>query len=153
MRTVDFLDAIKTRYNLPSDYAIQKVLGIHRSTISTYRTKDHAFDDEIAVKVAHVLDLPEGYVLACCHRERSKSPTVKKAWGAIAVKLMSLTLLISSGFSIPTPGVASVSDLTSLYIMRNCIIINSYIIVFFRHLFCFSLKQLHFQQLSSYSTS
>lgn len=35
--TVEFLDAVKARRDLPSDYAAAKVLGVTRAAVSRYR--------------------------------------------------------------------------------------------------------------------
>lgn len=84
MKTVDFLDAIKERYQLPSDYAAAALLGVSRARISTYRTDKAAMGEEIAPKVAELLGLDAGYVLACLQAERSRDPATKKLWEGAA---------------------------------------------------------------------
>lgn len=85
MKTIEFLDAVKERHNLTSDYQLAKFLKIRQSGISHYRTGKGGFDDEVAIKIAGVLDMPAGYVLACAHAEReAKRPKVRDAWEKLA---------------------------------------------------------------------
>lgn len=88
MKTVEFFDAIRARYNLPSDYATAEKIGFTRQMISRYRGKDgEAFGDETALKVAELLNLDPAYVLACVHAERAKNLNVKTVWAQIAARL------------------------------------------------------------------
>lgn len=87
MKTVDFLDAVKARHNLPSDYALAKFMGLTQSQISRYRNKPEYFGDAVALKVAELLDLPADYVLACSHAERATDAEISKVWAGMAEKL------------------------------------------------------------------
>lgn len=85
--TVDFLDALKARHDLKSDYALAKLLGTSRSVVSRYRTGTDTFGEEMALKVAALLDTPAGYILSCIAEERTKCPQVKAAWRKVAEAL------------------------------------------------------------------
>lgn len=87
MKTVDFLDAVKARHNLPSDYALAKFMGLTQSQISRYRNKPEYFGDAVALKVAELLELPADYVLACAHAERATDSEISKVWTGMADKL------------------------------------------------------------------
>lgn len=39
MRTADFLDALRSRYAIPSDYALAPMLGVTRQQVSRYRAQ------------------------------------------------------------------------------------------------------------------
>ena len=78
--TVEFLDAVKNRYHLPSDYALANKLGITRSGVSKFRLGKDKLGDQTALKIAELLEIEPGYVLACIAAERSKDERVKKAW-------------------------------------------------------------------------
>lgn len=80
MKTVNFLDAIKTRYRLPSDYALAHFLGVSKAVISSYRVRKSRLDDAIALKVAKLLELDPGYVAACIHAERARRDDVREMW-------------------------------------------------------------------------
>ena len=118
--TVEFLDALKVRYNLPSDYKLAKFLIIGQQTISNYRQKGHAFDDAIALKVAELLELPPGHVLACIHEERSKRPQVKAAWHQVARALAPAVLVFLAGALGAHPQITQGSDLIQAQLCILC---------------------------------
>ena len=83
MNTNELLDAVKARYNLPSDYALARdALKMHPNSIRTLR--ERGLSDERALQIAELLDIPPGEVLASIHAERARTPAVKEAWKKIA---------------------------------------------------------------------
>jgi hypothetical protein len=80
MNTPEYLDAVRKKLGLPSDYALQKPLGLSKSQLSRYRTGLDSFSDAVALQIAEILDIPPAKVLLDCHIERSKVPAVKAAW-------------------------------------------------------------------------
>jgi len=80
MNTPEYLDAVRKKLGLPSDYALQKPLGLSKSQLSRYRSGLDTLSDAVAVHIAEILDIPVGKVLLDCHIERSKIPAVKAAW-------------------------------------------------------------------------
>jgi transcriptional regulator with XRE-family HTH domain len=80
MNTNDYLDAVRVKRDLPSDYAAAKLLGITRQTISGYRNGGKQFDDAIACRVAEVLGIHPGLVMLDMHRERAKTPQERSVW-------------------------------------------------------------------------
>jgi len=82
--TQEYLDAIKARYDLRSDYRLAKFMGITHQAVTQYRTKGTTFSDEVALKVAELLELPEGKVLADMQAERARSERVKAVWRMLA---------------------------------------------------------------------
>lgn len=101
--TVEFLDALKARHGLSTDYKLAKFLHIRQQAISNYRIGKQHFGDEVAIMIAAQLDLDPGYVLACIHEERTKRPQVKAAWRQVARALASgeNSLLTSSPSDTP----------------------------------------------------
>lgn len=99
--TTDFLDEVKAKHGLTSDYQLSKKLGCTCSTISGYRAGRSRMDDEMACKVAALLGIEAGYVLACIASERSKSPIVKKAWEWTAQHLGGLAAVLAIVAMIP----------------------------------------------------
>ena len=81
--TLEYIDAVKMRRDLPSDYAIAKLLGVSRQAVSQYRQGKAAFDDLTAVRVAEILDINPMEVIAAANRERAKSEEVKRVWSSI----------------------------------------------------------------------
>jgi hypothetical protein len=87
MRTLDLIDALKRHRKIPSDYACAQTLGITRSELSKYRHGKAYLGDETAVKVADMLGLDAGYVMACMHAERASNPEIKVRWEGVAARL------------------------------------------------------------------
>ncbi len=88
--TVDFLNAVMKKNGITSDNQLSIFLGCTRSSISGYRHKKSFLDDEIAFKVAKLLDLDPGYVLSCIASERARKPELKAAWKHAAEVLQGL---------------------------------------------------------------
>lgn len=72
MGTIDYLDALRVRLGLPSDYALAKRLGVRPSCISNYRTKTSVFDSAIALKVADLLGRDRAEVYLDIEAERAE---------------------------------------------------------------------------------
>lgn len=83
-RTADFLDAIRVRYGLTSDYQLAKRLGVTHGAISHYRAGRSQLDDAMAIRVAGLLDLDPGYVVSCAHAERAKDDETRAMWTQLA---------------------------------------------------------------------
>lgn len=104
MKAGNWIDKVKTEMKLPSDYAVAKMLGLSRFTVSGYRQRpDATLDEDIAIKVAEVLHLnPAGIVLDQV-AERSKNDVVRSTLSAEAARLCILckvavaTVLIAAG--------------------------------------------------------
>lgn len=126
MTTCELLDAVKARYKLPSDYALAHFMGIARSGISSYRSGKTKLDDSIAIKVAKVLELDPGHVLACIHAERARRDDVREIWQktAKALKrsvgaLLVCLLFYSAGGQNALASTAYAGKLPTLIIMLN----------------------------------
>ncbi|WP_395137284.1 DUF3693 domain-containing protein [Schlegelella aquatica] len=85
--TVEFIDAVKVRYDLPSDYAAAGLIGLTRSQVSKYRKGKDYFGDETCARVAELLEEDPAYVMACVHAERASSDVVRRVWEKLAKKL------------------------------------------------------------------
>ncbi len=122
--TADYLDALRARFNVPSDYGLQTATGWHRQQISRYRTQKGTFDDDTAQRIAAWLELPLEKVLMDMNAQRAKRPEVKKAWqraaAALGTGVTALFLLVISY----TPGVgleviSASADTTGIHIIRT----------------------------------
>lgn len=123
MKAADWIDRIKVK-NGWSDYRVAKTLGFSANTISTYRKSGGPMDENIAIKVAHELEVNPAIVLADQAMERAKDGEARTAWNEILERLggMAAACLIGVGISAaPAPAQATTSPLVdSLYIMlRN----------------------------------
>lgn len=85
MNTIQLLERFKAYFRLNSDYQAAQKLGIPPQTIGRWR-KGGTVDDLYAVKMAELLNLNVGAVLAEIHAERSKCPAAAAALRALARK-------------------------------------------------------------------
>ena len=80
MNSAQFLDKVKARHALTSDYQVAKYLGLSPNRISMYRRGKREFDELTCMKVAHALDEHALYVMASIQGERAKDSEVKRVW-------------------------------------------------------------------------
>ncbi|RQX89622.1 helix-turn-helix domain-containing protein [Burkholderia stagnalis] len=78
--TSEWLDALKARLALPSDYAVAKILGVTRQRVSSWRNGRATFEDDVAFRVAELLEINPLEVLVSNRAERSKSEDQRHAW-------------------------------------------------------------------------
>lgn len=86
MNTIEFLDAVKMRRGITSDYALAKVLGISQQAVSSYRAGRSRIDDDVALTVAEVLEIHPMQVIAAANAERAKTPEAKARWESLMEK-------------------------------------------------------------------
>lgn len=85
--TIEYLEQLKIKANVSSDYALSKMLDISRSAVSNYRNGKSSFDDETCLKVASILEIEPIEVLINIHVERSTNPLVKDAFAEMLEKV------------------------------------------------------------------
>lgn len=88
MKTVEYLDTVRTVFQLTSDYQLAKKLSISSSRLGNYRSGRNVIDDEMAVKIALLLDLNPLQVLADAHSERAErkgDELMHEFWNSIAL--------------------------------------------------------------------
>jgi predicted transcriptional regulator len=77
------LNRIKQELDLPSDYALAKVLGVGQSCITNYRKNRSNFDDSKAFRAAKLIKLNPRELLARLHKERAKSDDEFYQWDKV----------------------------------------------------------------------
>ena len=90
MRTIDYLDAVKARFCLPSDYKLAEKLGLTRSHISKLRLDKSHLGDDTAIYVAKLLQIEPIKVVAHANIERSQranDPERLQMWTDLSEKL------------------------------------------------------------------
>src|SRR6266702_7659586 len=93
--TVQFLDAVRVRHSLTSDYQLGKLLGVSHARISNYRVGRNMMDEAMCLKIAAALSLDDpGEVLVAIAHEREKRPEVKRAWERVAKRLAASTAAV-----------------------------------------------------------
>lgn len=125
--TVELLNEVKTRYQLPSDGRLAAMLGHTRSSISLLMQGKNYLGDEAAMRVADLLDLDPAYVMACIHAEREKNQEVKRVWQRMAER-MAVAAVVLVAVVLVSPalgnfgsenGLLLTSSSPTLYIMSN----------------------------------
>lgn len=114
--TKDYLDEIKEKKGIKSDYALAKYLKTTKQTISRYRVEKNRIDDYMALKVAEALDINPLEVIAAANQERAKSAEEKAAWERI---LKSVAACIVGVFLLFSPPESTESNTSGIYIMRT----------------------------------
>ncbi|MEK6840062.1 MAG: DUF3693 domain-containing protein [Nanoarchaeota archaeon] len=106
--SLEFLDAVKVKHNLPSDYALAKILGLTRQAVSKYRHGHaKAMDVATAVKVAELLEIDALLVIAVAERERAHVEANRELWEKLVKKLggMAAAVLLGAGLAGTPPPV------------------------------------------------
>lgn len=85
--TNQYLDAVKARYGLASDYAIAKKLGISPQSVKNYRNGRTSMDENVSVLVADALKIDPEQVIIAAQIEREKKPELRAIWESIFRKV------------------------------------------------------------------
>lgn len=99
MNSVEYLALAKEHLNIKSDYALAQRLDVTRQMISKLQSGKIVLSDEMAVKIAMIVDKHPAIVLADVHAEREKNPEIQAIWRGLVEK-------ISLGFDVLTLCVA-----------------------------------------------
>lgn len=92
MLTVEALMA-KARANagIPSNYRLARVLGTTDNTVARWKAGQALPNDEMALKLAELADLPPGKVLAAVHAQREpEGSPLRSAWASLCIMSTSL---------------------------------------------------------------
>lgn len=81
--TLEYIDAVKIKLDLPSDYAVAKALCVTRAAVSSYRNGRTYLDDLTAVRVAEILEINPMEVIAAANSERAKSEDARRVWSGL----------------------------------------------------------------------
>lgn len=87
MKTPEYLDLVRMTLGVPSDYALQKPLGVTKQQLSRWRTGADSLSDAMAVRVAELTGVPAERVLVDAHIEKAKTPEEKAVWTALMEKI------------------------------------------------------------------
>jgi len=125
--TVELLDAVRARHGLSSDYQLSKILEIRPTAVSNYRVRRSFLDESVCVKVAKLLELDAGYVLAVVAAERAHSAEIRKAWEKAAKVLAGTAAALLAGCALalaplPYAGPTAIAA-PGLYIMSSLLLL------------------------------
>ena len=97
MTTIEYLEAVKAKRGLQSDYALAKLLGVGTSAIIAYRNGRSALGIETSIKVGEILGIDSHKVYADGQVERAKSDDQTAFWKGISEKFSVSFLNLLSG--------------------------------------------------------
>ena len=93
MKSIDYLDQVKARHGIKSDYALAQILAVTHATVSHYRHGKSVMDSTTAVKVAELLAINPLVVIAAAELERTHKDKVRQVWLRYAAGLVVLVSL------------------------------------------------------------
>lgn len=93
------LDALMARYAIKSDYGLAKLIGVTPGSVSNWRKEKSQMADGPALKVAELLDIDGGELLAKLQEERAEDEDTKKAWRQIAGRLRKTAAVVTIGIA------------------------------------------------------
>jgi hypothetical protein len=125
MDTNAYLDALKSRYGLRSEYALAKFLEWNPSRLRGYRNRGIQLDEEGAIKVAKLLDLHPAVVAADVQAVRTNCHAAKAVWKEVAERFRGAAIaLVFAGLAVvaaaPKPaqaGAAGILQYYTLYVL------------------------------------
>jgi plasmid maintenance system antidote protein VapI len=82
--SVELLDLLANKYLISSDYRLAKLLNVTPGLISKHRSKRFGLSDELALKVADLLDYDPAFVIACANYERANCAEQKEVYFRLA---------------------------------------------------------------------
>lgn len=99
MKTTEYLDGVRAKLDLPSDYALAKVLDITRESVSQLRNGKTSMGIETAMKVGEILGVDGHAVYAHGQIERAKNQQIVDFWKSISEKFSESFKTLLSGAS------------------------------------------------------
>ncbi|MYM96254.1 hypothetical protein [Duganella vulcania] len=86
MKTTEYLDAVKAKRGLPSDYALAKELEVSQQTVTHYRNGRTSMGIETSMRVGEILGVDGHKVYADGQIERAKNSAQTAFWTDISEK-------------------------------------------------------------------
>lgn len=78
--TLEYLQAVKEKLGIESDYALANALDLTREAISSYKLKKSIMNDDTCAKVAEILEIDVFMLITLANYERSKTEDRKRYW-------------------------------------------------------------------------
>lgn len=95
MKIEEYLNEVKQRLNISSDYELAKRLEIYGSGLSEMRKGNRTVPLDVAYKIAIALDLDPAYVVADLHAQREKNAKRKGFWRDFLSRAVNLAVLLA----------------------------------------------------------
>ncbi len=111
-----YLNELKKKTGIESDYGLANALGVSRQRVSNYRQDLCSFDNDMALRVGEMLGVNPMLIIADVEAEKSKDEERRKTWENFSRRLRGIgaaIVLIVLGI----PAVPQTAEAGSLYIM------------------------------------
>jgi hypothetical protein len=109
--TADYLDDLKNKYNVESDAAAARIVGVkHRQQVSRWRQQHGTFDDALCLDIADALDLDPTEVILAMHHQREKNETLRHIWERIAERMYAPALFAIAAVTLTLCNITYVGD-------------------------------------------
>jgi transcriptional regulator with XRE-family HTH domain len=99
MNTIEYLDAVKVKRGISSDYALAKALRVGQSAIIGYRAGRTTINDDTALAIAEILGIHPLQIIATANAERAKTPEQRARWSGVMEKFSASFNALLSGAS------------------------------------------------------
>ena len=100
MNTLEYLDAVKKKLGITSDYALAKALRVAQPTVIGSRSGRSTLNDDTALSIAEILKVHPLEVIAAANAERAKTPEQRARWSGVMEKFSASFKTLLSG---PSP--------------------------------------------------
>jgi ParB-like chromosome segregation protein Spo0J len=87
MKAADWIDRVKAKRQIDSDYGVAKLLGLSRQSVSGYRSRIPTLDETTALSVAMALGEKPEAILLDQLAERTKDAKTRSALSKMARSL------------------------------------------------------------------
>lgn len=82
-----FLNSLKEKNKIATDYKLAQFIGIPPARIANYRSGRREFDDSTCLKIADLLGYPDHTVLLSVWSSREKNPRIRKVYDELIESL------------------------------------------------------------------
>lgn len=122
MNSVEFLDAVREKHDIPSQRKLAQFFDVPDGHINNYYRGRRKLEAWMCRKVAAALELDPGYVMAEIEAERAKRTEDADAWHRVAEivkrsQAAALVGLLAIGL-VSLPSVAQAADPGSVYYVK-----------------------------------
>lgn len=115
-KSCDYLEMVKEKLNLSSDYALAKALQTSPTAICNYRKGRSHFDVRMSVKVAEILEKNPMSVIADVEIERSKKDSDKNFWENYSSSLSRAAAVVLCGTTNPGANSQEINEPNLYYV-------------------------------------
>lgn len=95
MRSIDYLDAVKKKLEISSNYALSKALDIERQMVNAYYRGERVPDAYACTRIAVLLEIDPALVIAEVQAEHEKNEKKRQFWQGFASRVGKLTVIIA----------------------------------------------------------